>query len=34
MGGAVVVFRPKMHVGWVGDLEDTRALELYFTAIF
>lgn len=28
--GAVVIVRPDMHVGWVGDLEDTGALEAYF----
>lgn len=32
--GAVVVVRPDMHVGWVGNLEDTKALESYFTTIF
>jgi phenol 2-monooxygenase len=32
--GAVVVIRPDMHVGWVGDLEDTQAIELYFSTIF
>ncbi|KAI4948267.1 hypothetical protein J4E91_006262 [Alternaria rosae] len=32
--GAVVVVRPDMHVGWVGHLEDTHALESYFTSIF
>jgi phenol 2-monooxygenase len=28
--GAVVVVRPDMHVGWIGELEDTEALEAYF----
>jgi phenol 2-monooxygenase len=31
--GAVVVVRPDMHVGWIGDLEDTDALETYFANI-
>ncbi|KFA68905.1 hypothetical protein S40285_08992 [Stachybotrys chlorohalonatus IBT 40285] len=28
--GAVVVVRPDMHVGWVGDIEDVKELEGYF----
>jgi phenol 2-monooxygenase len=31
--GAVVVVRPDMHVGWIGDMEDTDALEMYFASI-
>ncbi|KAF1943354.1 putative phenol 2-monooxygenase [Clathrospora elynae] len=31
--GAVVVVRPDMHVGWVGDLEDSDALVSYFATI-
>jgi phenol 2-monooxygenase len=31
--GAVVVVRPDMHVGWIGDLDDTDALETYFANI-
>ena len=32
--GAVVVVRPDMHVGWVGELEDVGGLEGYFAAVF
>jgi phenol 2-monooxygenase len=31
--GAVVIVRPDMHVGWVGDLDNTDALEDYFANI-
>jgi phenol 2-monooxygenase len=32
--GAVVIVRPDMHVGWIGEMEDTNALEAYFATIF
>lgn len=32
--GAVVVVRPDMHVGWVGELEDVGGLEGYFGGVF
>lgn len=32
--GAVVVVRPDMHVGWVGELEDVGGLEEYFVSMF
>jgi phenol 2-monooxygenase len=32
--GAVVVVRPDMHVGWVGELEDVGALDAYFVSVF
>lgn len=31
--GAVVVLRPDMHIGWLGDLEDFDALEGYFSGL-
>jgi phenol 2-monooxygenase len=31
--GAAVVIRPDMHVGWVGNLEDTDLLESYFSTL-
>nr|WNS47927.1 CapL [Capnodium sp. TTI-000886] len=32
--GAVVVLRPDLHVGWIGDLEDFGSMEKYFENIF
>lgn len=32
--GAIVVVRPDMHVGWVGELEDVGALHAYFGSVF
>ncbi|KAI7086473.1 phenol 2-monooxygenase [Hortaea werneckii] len=32
--GALVVVRPDMHVGWVGEIEDVDGMENYFVSIF
>lgn len=31
--GCVVIVRPDQYVGWVGDLEDMRDIDLYFSKI-
>lgn len=32
--GALVVVRPDMHVGWVGEFEDVDAMDAYFVSVF
>jgi len=31
--GGVVVLRPDLHIGWLGELEDFEAMEKYFQGV-